>query len=79
MLKLLEKSMGVRLFDRATRGIYLTDAGRDEVPAVPHRNRWQDLSGKFTGTVQLSSGKFAAMERSHEFTQVPWRPARPRG
>jgi len=27
-----------------------------------------------TGTVQLSSGKFAVVEQSHEFTLVPWRP-----
>lgn len=33
-----------------------------------------NVSGKFTGTVQLSSGKFAVVEKSHEFTLVPWRP-----
>jgi type IV secretory pathway VirD2 relaxase len=32
------------------------------------------ISGKFTGTVQLSSGKFAIVEKAHEFTLVPWRP-----
>ncbi|WP_370627114.1 DUF3363 domain-containing protein [Pseudochrobactrum sp. Wa41.01b-1] len=32
------------------------------------------VSGKFAGTVQLSSGKFAVVEQSHEFTLVPWRP-----
>ncbi|WP_367998494.1 relaxase/mobilization nuclease domain-containing protein [Rhodomicrobium lacus] len=32
------------------------------------------ISGKFTGTVELSSGKFAVVEQSHEFTLVPWRP-----
>ena len=32
------------------------------------------VNGKFTGTVQLSSGKFAVVEQSHEFTLVPWRP-----
>nr|WP_246160725.1 DUF3363 domain-containing protein [Aureimonas fodinaquatilis] len=32
------------------------------------------VSGKFTGTVQLSSGKFVVVEKSHEFTLVPWRP-----
>jgi len=31
------------------------------------------VSGKFTGTVQLSSGKFAMVEKSLEFTMVPWR------
>ncbi len=34
----------------------------------------ETVSGKFTGTVQLSSGKFAVIEQSHEFTLVPWRP-----
>nr|WP_272491725.1 DUF3363 domain-containing protein [Pseudochrobactrum algeriensis] len=35
----------------------------------------ETVAGKFTGTVQLSSGKFAVVEKSHEFTLVPWRPA----
>ena len=34
----------------------------------------ESVSGKFTGTVQLSSGQFAVVEKSHEFTLVPWRP-----
>ncbi|GMV61462.1 MAG: hypothetical protein AMXMBFR74_06310 [Parvibaculum sp.] len=34
----------------------------------------ETVSGKFAGTVQLSSGKFAVVEQSHEFTLVPWRP-----
>lgn len=34
----------------------------------------ENVSGKFTGIVQLSSGKFAEVEKSHEFTLVPWRP-----
>lgn len=34
----------------------------------------ETVTGKFTGTVQLSSGKFAVVEKSHEFTLVPWRP-----
>lgn len=34
----------------------------------------ESVIGKFTGTVQLSSGKFAVVEKSHEFTLVPWRP-----
>lgn len=34
----------------------------------------EKISGKFAGTVQLSSGKFAVVEQSHEFTLVPWRP-----
>ena len=34
----------------------------------------ENVSGKFTGIAQLSSGKFAVVEKSHEFTLVPWRP-----
>jgi len=34
----------------------------------------ETVRGKFTGTVQLTSGKFAIVEQSHEFTLVPWRP-----
>jgi hypothetical protein len=34
----------------------------------------ENVSGKFTGTVQQSSGKFAVVEKSYEFTLVPWRP-----
>jgi len=34
----------------------------------------ETVAGTFTGTVQLSSGKFAIVEKSHEFTLVPWRP-----
>jgi type IV secretory pathway VirD2 relaxase len=34
----------------------------------------ETLTGAFTGTTQLASGKFAIVEKSHEFTLVPWRP-----
>jgi hypothetical protein len=34
----------------------------------------ETVTGAFTGTTQLSSGKFAIIEKSHEFTLVPWRP-----
>ena len=34
----------------------------------------ESVSGKLTGTVQLSSGEFAIVEKSHEFTLVPWQP-----
>ncbi|WAC61293.1 DUF3363 domain-containing protein [Brevundimonas sp. SL130] len=34
----------------------------------------ETVSGNFTGTVQLTRGKFAIVEKSHEFTLVPWRP-----
>lgn len=34
----------------------------------------ETVSGTFTGTVQLTSGKFVIVEKSHEFTLVPWRP-----
>ncbi|UHD47936.1 DUF3363 domain-containing protein [Aureimonas altamirensis] len=47
-----------------------------EAKALPFRGAadGESVSGKFTGTVQLSSGKFAVIEKSHEFTLVPWRP-----
>ncbi|WP_280952323.1 DUF3363 domain-containing protein [Brucella oryzae] len=47
-----------------------------ESKALPFRAaaEGEKISGKFTGTVQLSSGKFAVVEQSHEFTLVPWRP-----
>jgi Protein of unknown function (DUF3363) len=32
------------------------------------------VTGTFTGAAQLSSGKLAIVEKSHEFTLVPWRP-----
>jgi hypothetical protein len=32
------------------------------------------LDGIFRGPVQLVSGKFAVVERSRDFTLVPWRP-----
>ncbi len=34
----------------------------------------ETVAGKFTETVQLSSGKFAVVEQSHEFILIPWRP-----
>lgn len=34
MLKLLEQHLGVTLFKRANRGVFLTDAGQDYLPAV---------------------------------------------
>jgi len=34
----------------------------------------ENVSGKFTGTVRLSCGKFSVAEKSYEFTLVPWRP-----
>ena len=48
-----------------------------QAKALPFRapRDGETVNGKFTGTVQLSSGKFAIVEKSHEFTLVPWRPA----
>lgn len=37
-----------------------------------------NVSGNFTGTVQLSSGKFIMVEKCHEFTLVRWRLVIPR-
>jgi hypothetical protein len=32
------------------------------------------VTGVFTGTTELNSGKYALIENAHEFTLVPWRP-----
>ena len=32
------------------------------------------ISGTYRQSVQLVSGRYALVERSHEFTLVPWRP-----
>lgn len=42
MLKTLESHLGVRLFERVPRGIYLTDAGRDYLPSV--RNAFRQIA-----------------------------------
>ncbi|WDZ75262.1 transcriptional regulator GcvA [Ensifer adhaerens] len=42
MLKVLEQHLGVRLFVRVNRGIFLTDAGRDYLPPV--RNAFRQIS-----------------------------------
>jgi hypothetical protein len=34
----------------------------------------ESVSGMFAGTVQLSNGTFATVEKSYESTLVPWRP-----
>lgn len=42
MLKVLEQHLGVRLFVRVNRGIFLTDAGRDYLPPV--RNAFRQIT-----------------------------------
>lgn len=44
--------------------------------ALPFRaiSDGETVSGRFTGTVQLSSGEFATLEKAHDFSIVPWRP-----
>ncbi|QUD90418.1 DUF3363 domain-containing protein [Phenylobacterium montanum] len=44
--------------------------------AVPFRRlaAGEDFRGRFTGAVELASGKFAVVENAYEFTLVPWRP-----
>lgn len=34
----------------------------------------ETVKGKFAGKAQISSGKFAIVEKPHEVTLVPWRP-----
>jgi LysR family glycine cleavage system transcriptional activator len=42
MLKTLEVHLGVKLFERVPRGIYLTDAGRDYLPSI--RNAFRQIA-----------------------------------
>ncbi|MEY9709483.1 LysR substrate-binding domain-containing protein [Bradyrhizobium elkanii] len=42
MLKTLEADLGVKLFERVPRGIYLTDAGRDYLPSI--RNAFRQIA-----------------------------------
>ena len=42
MLKNLERHLGVKLFDRVTRGLYLTDAGREYLPSI--RNAFRQIA-----------------------------------
>lgn len=42
MLKTLETHLGVRLFERVNRGIYLTPAGRDYLPSI--RNAFRQIA-----------------------------------
>ena len=58
------------------REVARVGAAMAESKGVPFRAAadGENVSGKFTGTAQLSSGKFAVIEKSHEFTLVPWRP-----
>nr|WP_319498726.1 DUF3363 domain-containing protein [uncultured Cohaesibacter sp.] len=43
------------------------------LPFSPTRDG-ETVKGTFTATRQLASGKFALIEKTHEFTLVPWRP-----
>lgn len=58
------------------REVARTGAAMADKKAMPFRAAadGETVTGTFTGTVQLSSGKFAIVEKSHEFTLVPWRP-----
>jgi type IV secretory pathway VirD2 relaxase len=38
------------------------------------KNEGERVSGVFTGTTNLVSGKYAVIENAYEFTLVPWRP-----
>ena len=67
MLKALESHLGVKLFERVTRGIYLTDAGRDYLPSI--RNAFRQIaqasrriadSAGDTGTLTVSVTPFFA-------------------
>jgi hypothetical protein len=34
----------------------------------------EHITGRYKGAVELVSGKYALIERSRDFTLVPWRP-----
>jgi len=42
--------------------------------AFTFKGEGERVSGVFTGTTNLVSGKYAVIENAHEFTLVPWRP-----
>lgn len=42
LIKVLEQNLGVKLFERVTRGIFLTDAGRDYLPSI--RNAFRQIA-----------------------------------
>lgn len=67
------RNLIVALQEREVAGTGATLAARK---AIPFRAaaEGETVSGTFAGTVQLSSGKFAVVEKSKEFTLVPWRP-----
>ncbi|MDH6234515.1 LysR family glycine cleavage system transcriptional activator [Mesorhizobium soli] len=53
MIRVLEENLGVKLFERVTRGIFLTDAGRDYLPSI--RNAFRqiaDASERIAGQVE---------------------------
>ncbi|MNF04604.1 hypothetical protein D3C80_2041640 [compost metagenome] len=49
-------------------------APAQERAKTPSCRRWRNRRGSFSGTMQLSSGTFAIVEKSQEFTLIPWRP-----
>jgi len=56
MLKTLEAHLGVKLFQRVPRGIFLTDAGRDYLPSI--RNAFRqiaDASRRVTASVEVGT------------------------
>lgn len=80
MLKSLETHLGVKLFERVTRGIYLTDAGRDYLPAV--RNAFRQIaeasrrvmasndSGMLTVSVTPFFASAWLLPRMHSFQEI---------
>ncbi|HLP67657.1 MAG TPA: transcriptional regulator GcvA [Rhizobium sp.] len=55
MIRVLEENLGVKLFARVTRGIYLTDAGRDYLPSI--RNAFRQIADASERvTAQVDSG-----------------------
>jgi type IV secretory pathway VirD2 relaxase len=69
---LYRRNLLANLREREVAGVGAEMAGSKGLPFRSAADG-ETVSGKFTGTVQLSSGKFAVVEKSHEFTLVPWR------
>ena len=60
------------------KAMYVKDAGelqsRSLAKAYVSSSGASHIEGVFSKTIERPSGKFAVIERSREFTLVPWRP-----
>ncbi|WP_394699023.1 DUF3363 domain-containing protein [uncultured Cohaesibacter sp.] len=61
------------LQDREVTRVGAELSASSRLPFRPTRDG-ENVKGTFKATRQLASGKFALIEKAHEFTLVPWRP-----